>query len=60
MKFNPNRVSHYLVTGYDRNGKRFRIVTPSYIHMKGINVWNGSKWEVDVNGKRKLLWRIRN
>ena len=50
----------YHITGVDRNGKRFKIVTSNPIHAAGINVWRGTKWIVDENGKRKVLQRIYN
>lgn len=34
----------YLVTGVDRNGKRFRITTESWPYARGINLWRGNKW----------------
>jgi len=49
----------YHVTGVDRTGKRFRIVTLSQIHAYGINVWQGSVWIVR-DGTRKLLHRVYN
>ena len=49
----------YHVTGTDARGKRFKIVTPSYMHAMGINVYNGSVWEVR-NGKRKRIKRVFN
>lgn len=51
--------NHYVITGVDRNGKRFRIKTSNSIIAFGINVWRGSVWEV-TNGKRKLLKRVYN
>lgn len=50
----------YLVTGIDRAGKRFRIETDSYIHAMGINLWQGSKWRVSEDGKKKLLHTVTN
>lgn len=60
MKANPDRVSHYLVTGVDCKGKRFRIKTVSRLHAESINVWKGSLWFVDTNGRRQLWRRYRN
>ena len=54
-------MSKYKITGVDRDGKRFRIFTNNRIHMIGINVWNGSKWEYNEETQRyKLLTRIYN
>lgn len=50
----------YHITGVDRRGKRFKIVTNNRIHAEGINLWRGTKWEVLPNGKRKILVRIWN
>jgi hypothetical protein len=42
----------YLVTGVDRNGKRFRITTNTWQHACGINLWRGTKWL--VRGKKRF------
>lgn len=34
----------FVATGVDRNGKRFRIVSDSWPHIRGINIWRGTKW----------------
>ena len=59
---NVNGVDYvsFVVTGVDRNGKRFRITSTSWLHVSGINVWQGSKWGVLASGKRKLIQRISN
>jgi len=49
----------YHVTGVDRSGKRFKIVTSNGMHAVCINIWRGSVWEV-TNGKRKLIKRVYN
>ena len=49
----------YHVTGTDRGGRRFKIVTGNYIHALGINMWRGSVWSV-TNGKRTLIKRVYN
>lgn len=53
-------VARYEVTGVDRNGKRFKIVTSTWQHANGINVWRGSKWLVRHDGKRELIQSILN
>lgn len=45
----------YLVTGVDRNGKRFRVSTPNWVHASGINVFRGSKWLVRDGRKVRLV-----
>lgn len=47
----------YHITGVDRSGKRFKIVTTNRIHAFGINLWRGSVWKI-VDGHRKLLRRV--
>ena len=34
----------YLVTGTDRNGRRFRRVCPSWAYAAAVNLWRGSRW----------------
>lgn len=53
-------VKRYEVTGVDRNGKRFKIVTGAWQHAAGINLWRGSKWLVRHDGKRELIQRTVN
>lgn len=53
-------VARYEVTGVDRNGKRFKIVTDSWPHARGINVWRGSKWLVRHDGRRELIQSVFN
>lgn len=54
----------YVVTGRDYHGRRFRKVYPGTIagafFALGINLWNGTVWGVDANGKREAIKRIRN
>lgn len=50
----------YHITGVDRSGKRFKIVTNNRIHAEGINLWRGTKWAVQPDGTRKVLVRIWN
>ena len=49
----------YIVTGVDRNGKRFRKEFSEPRWAFGINLWRGSVWGL-LNGKRKLLNRVYN
>lgn len=41
----------YIITGTDRDGKRFRIETTTPQH---YNIYKGNLWEI-VNGKKKLI-----
>jgi hypothetical protein len=50
----------YHVTGVTVRGQRFRIVTSSYFHAMGINLYRGSVWVVCKGGHRKLLKRVMN
>ena len=50
----------YHVTGVDRCGKRFKIVTANKIHADGINLYKGTVWEVDCDGKRTMIRRVHN
>jgi hypothetical protein len=47
------------VTGVDRDGKRFKIVTEDWNHASNINLWRGSRWLVRA-GKRWLINRVYN
>tara|TARA_B100001123_G_scaffold436419_1_gene566666 strand:- start:7300 stop:7476 length:177 start_codon:yes stop_codon:yes gene_type:complete len=50
----------YKVTGTDVRGKRFRYVTDSYMQALMINLYRGSVWEKQANGKWKLVHRVYN
>lgn len=54
-KSNDSKGKTYLITGVNRNGGRFRITTKT---PENYNVFNGSLWLLDPNGKRKLLNRF--
>lgn len=49
----------YIVTGVDRNGKRFVKQYSEKFWAMGINLWRGSVWEV-TDGKRRLIKRVYN
>ena len=49
----------YHVTGVERKGKRFKIVTENWWYANTINIYNGSVWHVR-DGKRTLVKRIYN
>ena len=44
----------YVITGTDRNGRRFKIETATPQH---YNIWRGSLWAVKENGRRILVKR---
>ena len=50
----------FVATGKDRSGKRFSIRSKNWLHITGINIWNGNKWGIMPNGKRKLITRVSN
>lgn len=53
-------VQEYHVTGVDRSGKRFKIVTKNWWQASAINVWRGTRWAVGHDGKRHRIQTIRN
>ena len=55
-----SKYSYYLVTGKDRNGKRFRLRYVDAFWAFSINLWKGSVWGVLDSGKRVLLNRVSN
>lgn len=60
VRLEEHQMKTYHVTGVDCTGKRFKIITDNPIHAAGINVWRGTKWEVDKNGRRHVIQRIFN
>ena len=49
------------VTGTKINGKRFNVLKfNSYTVANSINLYKGSVWGVQENGKRKLIKRVYN
>lgn len=49
----------YLITGIDRNGKKFKIKTSNAIQAMGINLHREKIWMIK-NGKRTLLESVWN
>ncbi len=49
----------FLITGKDRNGKRFRIESISWRYTVGINLWRGTKWLIR-DGKRFKISTVYN
>lgn len=50
----------YHVTGVTVRGRRFKQVHTDPFYALHINLWRGSVWEVQPNGKRRLLKRVWN
>jgi len=51
--------SRFIITGKLTSGKKFRLVTSSYFHANGINLYSGRVWgELVSTGKRVLLKRV--
>jgi hypothetical protein len=49
----------YILTGVDRNRKRFKITSTSYRYIRSINAWQGSLW-LSRHGRRFLITKIIN
>lgn len=49
----------YHVTGKNRNGKRFKIVTAN-ADWYSNHLYKGTVWEVDAEGKRTMVRRVCN
>jgi hypothetical protein len=50
----------YIVTGVNVKGQRFRKVYDNKYLAMCINLWRGSVWEVQPDGRRKLIKRVMN
>jgi len=53
-------MGRWKVTGIDREGKRFRIVTSSAVYATGINLWRGTVWRMDARGIWRVFRRVYN
>lgn len=52
---------HYLITGVDRQGKRFaKNCGKAFRYALGHNVWNGNLWAVRPDGGRVHILRWSN
>ena len=60
MEFVEDDVREWHVTGVTTDGKRFKRVYKTQFTALCINLWRGSVWAVDRNGKRKLIKRVWN
>lgn len=49
----------YLVSGVDRNGKKFRYHFEDWKWADSINLWKGCKWLIR-DGKRYLIKKVVN
>ena len=47
----------YLITGVDKQGKRFKIYTDNPNH---YNLQSGTIWKINEFGKRRRIAQIRN
>lgn len=46
----------YHITGRDRRGKKFKIVTSNPYEVIHFELWTGTKWQVNKKtGKRRIL-----
>ena len=48
----------YKVTGETVGGERFRLYTDSNIQALGINLFRGTVWKKDPEGKWKIIKRV--
>jgi hypothetical protein len=48
----------YKVTGETVGGERFRLYTDSNIQALGINLFRGTIWEKNPEGKWKIIKRV--
>jgi hypothetical protein len=49
----------YAATGVDRSGKRFKIVSKSWLYISQINIWRGNKWLLH-NGRKYKIQSVVN
>ena len=49
----------YVITGQDRDGKRFRITSESWRYIQSINAWRGTRWLLR-NGKKWKIQTVNN
>jgi hypothetical protein len=59
------RGTTYEVTGVDRSGRRFKIVTNNWMHANSINLWRGTVWQVNIRWlgqgpRRSIVKRVWN
>lgn len=60
-EINTADYSQYIVTGLDRDGKRFRLIYTQATTAFFINLWRGHVWGVrKVDGKREKLKSVYN
>lgn len=54
----PQLGDTYLVTGVDRDGRRFRRSCSSWAYAAGINLWCGSRWLVRAGRRYRISTTI--
>lgn len=60
-EINPADYSAFIITGTDRNGKRFKLTYSNALYAFSINLYKGSVYGVRISdGKRELLKRVVN
>lgn len=58
MKIDTPYTTEYVITGILKNGRRF---APIHTNTPGCyNIWRGSIWRINSEGKRKLIKTIYN
>jgi len=50
----------YRATGVTVEGKRFSITSSQWYFISSLNLWRGSKWLIDFEGKKYLIQRVYN
>jgi len=64
MNDNKPTAAAYVVTGIDVYGKRFRLryppTTPGWMTADGINLYRGTVWLEEANGRRHRLKSVWN
>ncbi len=49
----------YLITGTDRDGRRFQQWSKNWLVIKGVNIYRGRRWLVR-DGRRHLIEEVWN
>jgi hypothetical protein len=60
-EYTTDQFKHYVITGTDRNNRRFRMQYESWFMARNINLWRGRVYGVlKTTGKRVLLKTVLN
>lgn len=60
-KYQVSKHSHYLVTGVDAKGRRFKSKRCTFLpQARAYNIYKGTIWAVDVNGNKSQLYTVFN